>query len=454
MRTLAEVWERTPRRGWDLEVQWRDPKQLIGIEIEAEHTNTTSLPSASAVSPAWECGSDGSLRNGYEYRLSSPLNGSALSNAIQQFFAEPNRIERALTSGTHIHLDMMEETTSIASVQALVLLVYILEPAIYRIVDAGREWCGYTNGLETAPPALLGAVLTDNLDDNPSVLRQIAGVGKQYKYYGLNIQPLSKFGSVEFRYFPTATSSAEMIDWVQLVQSFKVAAVTLGGKSGVSEMLLTVSSYEDAVRTYLPEWADRVLSTVPYDLAVKRYHQALFTHQSSKAAHVQFNPAIMRSTQFRKFAGKAIKYEDGINSGILAVKKKLQVFDAVVNPTGVGAGLRSRAEWNAGALVLSWDGVYVRYMNDWYSISLITNPSRLNSGFLSSAEMSGLVRNKNAIHHQLEREWEALAGVISVGRLTSMRKMISCLNLLLSNMSESDEYVELPTPTFDGNSFV
>lgn len=446
MRTLAEVWERTPRRGWDMEVQWRDPKQLIGIEIEAESTNAI-LPVASAVSPAWECGSDGSLRNGYEYRLSSPLNGSALSFAIQQFFAEPHRLERALTSGTHIHLDMMEETTSIASVQALVLLVYMLEPAIYRIVDAGREWCGYTNGLETAPAALLGAVLQDNLDDNPELLRSIAGVGKTYKYYGLNIQPLSKFGSVEFRYFPTATSSDELIDWIQLVQSFKVAAVTLGGKAGVSEILLTVSSYEDFINNYLSAWAGRILSTVSYDVAVKRYHQALFTHQSYKADKTTFNPAVMRSAQFRKFAGKAIKTEDSWNSDS-PMKKKSALPEIAVESSSVASLVNNRSDWSEGALAVGWDGTYMRRNADWTGLTHVTAPGRLHPLVTSGEQMRGLVRNRDYVRRELERRYEELEGTLSPPRYSALQKQISCVNTLLRNLHVQDEVRIAQTPTF------
>lgn len=308
MRTLAAVWNRPARRDFASDVAWRDPKQLIGIEIEAEGALPGALlPSAAAVSPHWERGSDGSLRNGYEYRLFAPKAGNELSAAISQFFDGQVNVVKALTSGTHVHIDMMEETTSINSVQALVLLVYILEPAIFHIVDPGREWCGYTNGLETAPSVLLSSILKDGLDDDPSPLVNVAENGKQYKYYGLNIQPLARFGSVEFRYFPTASSSAELIDWIQMVQAFKIAANVSGGKSGVASILSNPRNYEQFITEQFSDWADRMLSIVPYDVAVKRHSQAWFTATGDRAAMSVFDPAVLTSKQFKKFSTKARK---------------------------------------------------------------------------------------------------------------------------------------------------
>lgn len=363
-RNLAQLWDRPPRRSWEMDIPWRDPKQLIGIEVEVEMQGVVSLPDVRTIVPAWEKGSDGSLRNGYEYRLSSPLAGSQLSAAINQFFHPGVTLERALTSGTHIHIDMMEETTNVTSVQALVLLVYILEPAIFNIVDAGREWCGYTNGLETAPPVLIRAVLQDGLEDDPSELLKVTSAGKTYKYYGLNLMPLAKFGSVEFRYFPTATSSAELIDWIQMVQAFKVAAVTLVGKEGVSNVLANVSNYEDFIRSAFDVWSDRMLELVPYDLAVKRYRQALFTTHTNYGQLAAFDPAILRTKQFSKFARKANKLADQIASG-LSPSDTLPM-DVVVTCGRVADIMFARTDWRPWSIVVGYDATYIKHPDrDW-----------------------------------------------------------------------------------------
>lgn len=280
MKNLAAVWERPSRGTQDYpEVMWPDPKQLIGIEVEVEGYNgrrdiRTNVYYPETLVPFWSTVPDGSLVRGQEFILSSPLSGSNLSRAIHQFFSGNTRIERAVTSGTHIHIDMMEDTTSVSNMQALVLLVYMIEPAIFSMVDPGREWCGYTNSLDSAPLSLLGGLLYDNLDDNSQVLRNLCE-GSQYKYYGLNVSPLSRYGSVEFRYFPTAINAAELIDWVSLVQSIKLAAVTLNDINGVNTMLSSAENYEAFLRTHLNAWADSILSVVSFDMAKRRLVQAV-----------------------------------------------------------------------------------------------------------------------------------------------------------------------------------
>lgn len=360
-RNLAQLWDRPARRSWELDVAWRDPKQLIGIEVETEVQGSVCLPDARTIQPTWEKGSDGSLRNGYEYRLSAPLAGSSLSSAINQFFHPGVTLERALTSGTHIHIDMMEETTNVTSVQALVLLVYILEPAIFGIIDVGREFCGYTNGLETAPPVLLNAVLRDGLEDNPQELLKVTSAGKTYKYYGLNLMPLARFGSVEFRYFPTATSSAELIDWIQLVQAFKVASVSLVGKEGVAGVLANVSSYEEFVRGSFDTWAEAMLEHVPYALAVKRYHQALFTTSTNLGEVARFDSAILRTKQFGKFARKATKLEDQLGAG-----GSLIPMDIDVQCMRIGDFLFDR-QYSDWSIVVARDATYIKHPTSGWS---------------------------------------------------------------------------------------
>ena len=45
------------------------------------------------------------------------------------------------------------------------------------------------------------------------------------RYHGLNVVALAKYGSLEFRYFPSTTSHTDMIKWVKFVQLAKLVLV-------------------------------------------------------------------------------------------------------------------------------------------------------------------------------------------------------------------------------------
>ena len=297
------------------------PDQLIGLEVEVdapenfEEGQRFSWPEQYA--PYWRKERDGSLRNGNEYVLAAPLNGNMLSNAICKLFDGGTSIYRTTTGSTHIHVDMLEDDTSIASVQVLVLLMFMLEPAVFAACDPGREWCGFTNKLSSAPDSLLGAVLNCDLSESPDKFidaiagHTAVGIGR---YYGLNLQALHKYGSVEFRYFPTATSADELASWVTLVQMFKKAAIDIGSVTNLQEIVENESRYTDFIATYFAPWIDFFMKEVPHYKAVGSFQKALATaaSQQCRASNSrwsdEFDPrAITDSKMYSKLVKKRKK---------------------------------------------------------------------------------------------------------------------------------------------------
>lgn len=383
MKNIAQVWGRQARRqNEDVNIPWVDPKQLIGIEIEAEHAGAR-LPDPSNVSNFWETTSDGSLQSGNEYRLNRPMAGNDLSNAIRLFF-QAGEYRRALTSGTHIHMDMMEENTSLGIMQTLYLLVYILEPAIYQVVDPGREWCGYTNSLESGPADMHSVILASDLEDAPQKLIGFTNEGRRFKYYGLNLVPLSRFGSVEFRYFPTATSEAEMVDWVQFVMSFKAAAGKLRNVPAVGEVLANVSSYEEFIHTNFETWATRILSAMPYGEAVRRYKQATLKHAvSATNKRHTFDNSVAEIPRFKKFFNKAFAKLTEMRERLGASSNYYRIFDCTqYTQTAMLDRLRQMSAYLVGShngafmtgdLLISKEGVLLYAGGAWIPLESIEN---------------------------------------------------------------------------------
>lgn len=272
-------------------VNWPNEDQLIGIEVEFELPRGNRPRDLSNVR-GWTRHSDGSLQYGVEYVLTSPLSGDDLTRAIYSFFNAGFELARNTTSSTHIHIDMTEKETTLSSLQTLLSIVYVLEPAIFHIVDPSREWCGYTNPLESADVGVLASLMAG---DGAKFSTGTNSIGS--RYYGVNVQSLAKFGSLEFRYFPTATSPSELIDWIKLAQSIKLASLTMGESREVIDMFFDSGSYDKFLSDFFSEWKEKILEHVPYRRARKR---AKLLSTKLNLAETQ----LMREVDIRKVLGK------------------------------------------------------------------------------------------------------------------------------------------------------
>lgn len=211
-------------------IDWPLPNEMMGIELEAESVYVgTAAPLTLA---GWTIDRDGSLRNdGREFVLSQPLAGSSLTRAIHTLFEMQSpargqmlRYQVNPRAGTHVHINWIENT--VGSAAALIALMYMIEPLVYSWADEDRAWCSYCNPLSDIPASVLNKLLRmdDEDDEDEWLLREIddEAVGR---YHGLNIVALAKYGTFEFRYFPSTASRADMIKWVKFVQLAKRCAV-------------------------------------------------------------------------------------------------------------------------------------------------------------------------------------------------------------------------------------
>jgi hypothetical protein len=296
-------------------VEWVLPKQNIGIEIEVERKTLTRFPNNLYF---WDEKSDGSLQNGREYVLKAPLKGNDLAIAISEFFGN-SEVQRSATSGTHIHLDMREKTTDMGVVQAMAATICCIEPAIFAMFGEGREWSGYTNKMDTLPQDALGAVFDDESSDR--FVQQFRPDSREYKYYGFNMLPLGRFGSVEFRYFPTATNPDELIEWIQFCQTVKAAGVSIGSLASFKQYVQHEVQWEEFLKTYFPQWAERMREHLPYMEVRRRYKAARAVSRTSvpnngpprlsAKAQAMPTPASTKSKKFRKFYAMKVKDKEG-----------------------------------------------------------------------------------------------------------------------------------------------
>ena len=234
------------------------PDTLTGVEVEVDRDGTKETVMPKAVGPEWQEKRDGSLNNGREYVLSGPLSGQALVSAVYKLYSNGTTVHRTYTGSTHIHLNMLDGFSAEA-LQALALITYAFESVLYYVGDNSRQWCGYANRMTSAPHDVLESLLSEKFQ-----FSRVRNAVSESRYYGLNLQALNKYGTVEFRYFPTAESPEELLRWISLVQNLKKAAAELGSVGAVIEKLNNKEGYLDFVATYLSDFQEEVDAVSEY----------------------------------------------------------------------------------------------------------------------------------------------------------------------------------------------
>lgn len=192
------------------------PDLLCGVEIEAEQASIDD--NINLYELGWGTHVDHSLRDGIEFVLNDPLAGDKLAWAIEGLYnAMPEELEFSPNprAGTHVHINVSDR--SMAVVQAMFTLMYALDRLVFEWAGDDRLWCSYCNSLNTLPPNTLRTLLRD--DDRSGWYKEMLWPNNNSdRYYGFNVTSLFKYGTVEFRYFPTTTSKDKMWEWLDFCQ--------------------------------------------------------------------------------------------------------------------------------------------------------------------------------------------------------------------------------------------
>ena len=195
------------------------PGEKYGIEVEAEGCPLDSVPEmrwSQAYNSYWSVTGDGSLRNGGIEFLSKPLGRTAVRhaiNALWPYFRE-GRMEPSVRTGIHIHASCLGLNTD--HVLRILQHYALVEPALFAYVGPQREeniYCipWYRSPDEVTHASQWLASWEPNF---------VGPTGEEpCKYSALYVQPLARFGTIEFRHAPTWTDADTMFRWWQMVQS-------------------------------------------------------------------------------------------------------------------------------------------------------------------------------------------------------------------------------------------
>lgn len=169
---------------------------FIGVEFELENLERNFM--AKADMSYWARHDDQSLRgSSMEFVFDGPQQGDTAIVALEQLFDafQSKSLETHATYRTsmHIHINMLDlnhyETAMVMIVAGLA------DETLFGLTSPLRRSCGFCRPSASAIFPRAGALLLENLEMLTSVI--------DYRYYSINTDALSKFGTIEFRHFAT-----------------------------------------------------------------------------------------------------------------------------------------------------------------------------------------------------------------------------------------------------------
>ena len=193
------------------------PELIIGLELETENC-TWSSETYTKTLKAFniDTATDGSLRGvAYEF-ITKPMRSDSAMNALTDYFAATGFTEANYTDRCSIHVHVNCTDMSSEQLSSIALLYTVVEEVLFQYVGRHRDsniycipWNQCRQHLD-----LVNRFLTD-----PSRV-----LGKWNKYTALNLIPLARYGTVEFRQMYGTADMTVISKWVNIIGAlFKMA---------------------------------------------------------------------------------------------------------------------------------------------------------------------------------------------------------------------------------------
>lgn len=188
---------------------WNIPVETphFGIELEVENVRIPDDISDTL----WTTVSDGSLRNGgVEFLSSRPFTRAQVDEQVPLFYEWFRKLHysNGVRTSTHVHVNVMGFTGP--EVAAVCHVYTLLEPLLYRYCGPLREENIYCVPWYRARDELR---YVEHL-----VTGRWSGLNNSCKYSGLYLEPIIRFGTLEFRQAPVFDTSEELLTWIDMIE--------------------------------------------------------------------------------------------------------------------------------------------------------------------------------------------------------------------------------------------
>ena len=212
----------------------------VGVELELENIvffsngslNTGSyLRNLPLPNLYWTPVEDGSLREGTEFTFKGAMIGANITAALEEmevflnvFRRNGKPVEITERCSVHVHLDVREMDES--GLNNLILIYLLVERVIFQHVNPLRLKNNYCRPLsDSSFKYTLSEMMQYSKRKSLPSLSQVVKRDCD-KYSALNVLPITKFGSVEFRHHHGTSDMLAIKDWINVILSLKVASYT------------------------------------------------------------------------------------------------------------------------------------------------------------------------------------------------------------------------------------
>lgn len=202
----------------------------IGVEVELENITYLDRDPTQDGYPDftqfWRTVHDGSLRDGTEFIFVDALQGDNIIQALSIFqefidvyrrYGEPVRVNERCS--VHVHLDVRDLDE--ATLNNLILIYMLIERVIFQYINPARSKNNYCRPLtDSTFKHTLSNILASN---RPDFMPSLVNIVKREcdKYSALNVLPIAKYGSVEFRHHHGTTDTSSILNWINIILSIK-----------------------------------------------------------------------------------------------------------------------------------------------------------------------------------------------------------------------------------------
>lgn len=239
MKSVGELLGITTRQQYDRSVHYNrgiHHNDLVGVEIEFEKGNR--FMESEGIWARWDMHEDGSLRDyGRELVFSQPWGGVAAEEALVLVMDSFDRCSFSHRTSVHVHVDVRDITSP--ALYRYMLLYVVLEEVLFNMCGAHRaknNFCVATyhaNGMLSR---------MGKLNPKRFIRSLLSSETAAYRYSGMNLDSVRKFGSLEFRGHEGTGDVSRIATWINVLTHMKHYAV----KTRNMESILTMASTDGA----------------------------------------------------------------------------------------------------------------------------------------------------------------------------------------------------------------
>lgn len=238
-----------PKRGTESALcsNWK-----VGLEYEFEAVGH-SVRQADVNRAGWHMVTDGSLRNeGYEFIFDGAAGGAEALHRIASLEAWSKEYKWATSPRTSLHVHMDMRGVTLSQFKRIMAVYCLVEPALFTFVGREREkniYCvphyradrGDADKIALMYEKCRSLRYATRKNETMAATQCLTYFRSVNKYAALNLKPLVKFGSIEFRQAPILNQE-RTIQWLNLLMSMGHYAIEATSAKAIISHYLEVGA--------------------------------------------------------------------------------------------------------------------------------------------------------------------------------------------------------------------